>query len=64
MAFTLTADLAGDGELRGVFSILAKQVGEEAAACIDEPVTYLRKDKRISCINKTDNDVFKKGVLL
>lgn len=44
MAFTFTTNLAGDGELGGIFAILAKQVREEAATCIDEPVTYLGKE--------------------
>lgn len=46
VAFTLNTDLAGDGELGGVFAVLPKQVREEAAACVDEPVTYLGKEER------------------
>lgn len=44
MPFTFTTNLAGDGELGGIFAILAKQVREEAATGIDEPVTYLGKE--------------------
>lgn len=55
MAFTFATNLAGDGELSGVFSILAKQVREETSTGIDEPVTYLGKDGGVSRINKTDS---------
>lgn len=45
MTFTFPTNLAGDGELGGIFAVLAKQVGEEAATCVDEPVTYLGKEE-------------------
>lgn len=58
MAFTFSANLAGDGELGGIFAVLAEQVREEAATCVDEPVTYLgekkKKRERMSRINTTD----------
>lgn len=38
-----TYNLARDGELGGIFAILAKQVREQAATCVDEPVTDLGK---------------------
>lgn len=47
MAVAFTANLAGDGELGGIFAILAEQVGEEAATCVDEPVTYLGREEEI-----------------
>lgn len=46
VAFTFTTELAGDGELGGVFPILAEQVREEAATCVNKPVTYLLKDDK------------------
>lgn len=46
VAVAFGPDLAGDGELGGILAILAEQVGEEAAACVDEPVTYLERIKR------------------
>lgn len=40
--FVSTTNLTRDGELGGIFAILAKKVREQAATCIDEPVTYLQ----------------------
>ena len=48
VAIAFTTNLSGDGELGGVFSILAKQVREEAATCVDEPVTYLGRE--VKCL--------------
>lgn len=45
MDFTFSTNLAGDGELGGIFAVLAKQVREEAATCVDEPVAYLEKER-------------------
>lgn len=60
MDFTFSTNLAGDGELGGIFAVLAKQVREEAATCVDEPVAYLEKERE--CLaNITDTaykDVF------
>lgn len=47
VAFTFTANLAGDSKLGGIFAIFAEQVREEAATCVDEPVTYLGKEEEI-----------------
>lgn len=41
MPFIFSSNLARDGELGGIFAIFAKQVREQAATCIDEPVAYL-----------------------
>lgn len=48
--FASPANLAGDGKLCGVLAVLTKQVGEEAATCIDEPVTYLGKEEEIPAL--------------
>lgn len=60
MDFTFSTNLAGDGELGGIFAVLAKQVREEAATCVDEPVAYLEKEREC-LVNTTDTaykDVF------
>ena len=43
VSFSFSADFAGDCELCGVFPVLAKQVGKQPTACVDEPVTNLGK---------------------
>lgn len=43
VALISTYNLARDGELGGIFAVLAKQVREQAATCVDEPVTDLGK---------------------
>lgn len=43
VALISTYNLARDGKLGGIFAILAKQVREQAATCVDEPVTDLGK---------------------
>lgn len=43
VALISTYNLARDGELGGIFAILAKQVREQAATRVDEPVTDLGK---------------------
>lgn len=48
ISFIFSADFAGDCELRGIFSIFAKQVREQSAPCVDEPVTDLVKRGKIS----------------
>lgn len=46
MGLGFTDDLTGDGELGGIFAILAKQIRQKAAAGVDEPVADLGKQKR------------------
>ena len=61
VTFNFTTNLARDGELGGVFSVLPKQIREEAPTCVDEPVTYLGIDGRFlastELIRTTDIDV-------
>lgn len=43
MPFVFTTYFTRDGEFGGIFAVLAKQVREQAASCVDEPVTNLEK---------------------
>lgn len=59
MGLGFTDNLTGDGELGGIFAILAKQIRQKAAAGIDEPVADLRKQTKITH-KKGNNNFFLK----